>query len=40
VFTFFDVPSTIGNGASTIEVVANGIASKAVNVTVSGGRKR
>ncbi|MGA8099672.1 MAG: hypothetical protein WB810_13545 [Candidatus Cybelea sp.] len=39
VSTEFDVPSTIGNGASTLEVVANGIASKPVNVTVSGGRK-
>ncbi|MGA7247382.1 MAG: hypothetical protein WBW89_06460 [Candidatus Cybelea sp.] len=40
VFTFFDVPSSIGNGASKLEVVANGIASKAVSVTVSGGHQR
>ncbi len=38
VWTSFDVPATIGSGASTIEVVANGIASKPVNVTISGSR--
>ncbi|MBV8066760.1 MAG: hypothetical protein JO113_02200 [Candidatus Eremiobacteraeota bacterium] len=40
VSTNFDVPSTIENGASSLVVVANGISSKAVNVTVSGGRHR
>jgi hypothetical protein len=40
VWTYFDVPATIGSGASTLEVVANGIASKPVNVTVSGSRRR
>ncbi|MBV8530149.1 MAG: hypothetical protein JO104_02445 [Candidatus Eremiobacteraeota bacterium] len=34
VSTFFDVPSTIETGASTLVVVANGIPSQAVNVTV------
>ncbi|HLY02767.1 MAG TPA: hypothetical protein VKR56_09790 [Candidatus Cybelea sp.] len=34
VSTMFDVPSTIGTGSSTLVVVANGIASKAVNVTI------
>jgi hypothetical protein len=38
VSTSFDVPKTIAKGASTLEVVANGIASKPVNVTVSAGR--
>ncbi|HEU5478207.1 MAG TPA: hypothetical protein VFU90_00165 [Candidatus Tumulicola sp.] len=32
--THFDVPSTMETGASTLQVVANGIASKTVNVTV------
>ena len=40
VWTYFDVPSSIENGASTLVVVANGIPSKAANVTVSGGRRR
>lgn len=40
VWTYFDVPSSIGSGASTLQVVANGIASKAVNVTVSSARRR
>jgi hypothetical protein len=39
VWTYFDVPSTIDNGSSTLVVVANGIASKAANVTISGGRR-
>ncbi|HYL27633.1 MAG TPA: hypothetical protein VEW74_07345 [Candidatus Nitrosotalea sp.] len=39
VWTYFDVPSTIDNGSSTLVVVANGIASKAINVTISGGRR-
>jgi hypothetical protein len=39
VWTYFDVPSTIENGSSTLVVVANGIASKAKSVTVSGGRR-
>jgi len=34
VYTHFDVPSDIETGASTLEVVANGIPSKAVSVTV------
>ena len=38
VSTNFDVPATIGSGAGTIVVVANGIASKAVSVTISGSR--
>ena len=32
----FTVPASIGSGASTLVVVANGIASAAVNVTVTG----
>ena len=40
VSTHFDVPTTIDSGASTLVVVANGIASKPVNVTVSGSRQR
>jgi hypothetical protein len=40
VYTDFDVPSTIESGASSLVVVANGIASKAVNVTVSGSHLR
>ena len=40
VWTYFDVPSTIENGSSTLVVVANGIPSKAANVTVSGGRRQ
>jgi hypothetical protein len=35
VSTLFDVPATIETGASTIEVVANGIASDPVNVTIN-----
>jgi hypothetical protein len=35
VFTNFDVPAGAETGASTIEVVANGIPSKKVNVTVN-----
>ena len=38
VSTSFDVPSTIGSGTSKLVVVANGIASKPVNVSVSGHR--
>jgi hypothetical protein len=34
VSTHFDVPANADTGASTLQVVANGIASKAVNVTV------
>jgi hypothetical protein len=34
VWTYFDVPKKIEKGASTLEVVANGIASKAVTITV------
>ena len=34
VSTMFDVPSTIDTGASTLEVIANGIASQPVNVTI------
>jgi hypothetical protein len=36
VWTYFDVPKSIDAGASTLEVVANGIPSKAVDVTVYG----
>ncbi|HKD04228.1 MAG TPA: hypothetical protein VKB77_17440 [Terriglobales bacterium] len=35
VSTLFDVPATIETGASTLEVVANGIASQPSNVTVN-----
>jgi hypothetical protein len=35
VFTNFDVPTSIETGASTLEVVANGIPSVAVNITVN-----
>jgi len=35
VSTNFDVPSTMETGASTLEVVANGIPSVAVSVTVN-----
>jgi hypothetical protein len=38
VWTYFDVPHGIAMGPATIEVVANGIASKPVDVSVSGGR--
>jgi hypothetical protein len=38
VSTYFDVPASIGSGPSTLVVVANGIASKAVDVTVSSMR--
>lgn len=40
VSTNFDVPKTIPSGSASLVVVANGIASKAVNVTVSGSRSR
>jgi hypothetical protein len=40
VSTMFDVPTTIGSGASTLVVVANGIASKAVDVTVGSRIRR
>ncbi len=40
VWTYFDVPASIGSGASTLVVVANGIPSKAVDVTVSSARRR
>ena len=36
----FDVPSSIGTGASVLEVVANGIASAPVSVTVSASGLR
>jgi len=35
VFTNFDVPANAETGASTLEVVANGIPSKKVNITVN-----
>jgi hypothetical protein len=38
VSTNFDVPTGIGTGPSTLQVVANGIASKAFAVTVSASR--
>ena len=37
VSTHFDVPGVIESGASTLEVVANGIPSTGVNVVVTGG---
>lgn len=40
VSTNFDVPATIDTGASHLVVVANGIASKAVAITVSGSAHR
>jgi hypothetical protein len=40
VWTYFDVPSNIESGASSLVVVANGIASKPVTVTVGSRRKR
>jgi len=40
VWTFFDVPSSIESGASKLVVVANGIASKPVNVKASAARRR
>lgn len=38
--TNFDVPSNIESGASSLVVVANGIPSKAVTVTVSAGKNK
>jgi hypothetical protein len=35
VFTNFDVPAGMETGASTLEVVANGIPSKKVSITVN-----
>jgi len=35
VSTNFDVPATMETGASTLEVVANGIPSSSVSVTVN-----
>jgi hypothetical protein len=40
VSTMFDVPKGIPSGAASLVVVANGIPSKAVDVTVSGSRSR
>jgi hypothetical protein len=40
VSTEFDVPAGITTGAATIEVVADGIASKPVNVTVASSKAR
>ena len=37
VSTSFDVPATIESGASTLQVVANGIPSAGVDVTVNAG---
>ena len=37
VSTYFDVPTVIESGAGTLQVVANGIPSAAIDVTVSGG---
>ncbi len=39
VWTYFDVPNYIDAGASTLEVVANGIASKPFDVTVSSAAR-
>jgi hypothetical protein len=38
VSTMFDVPSTIGTGPSSLVVVANGIASKAVSVNIASSK--
>jgi|SRR5579871_1310659 len=38
VWTFFDVPASIGSGSSKLQVVANGIASKPVSVTIKAPR--
>ncbi len=38
VSTHFDVPASMDKGPSTLQVVANGIASKPVNVMVSGSK--
>jgi hypothetical protein len=38
VSTMFDVPSTIGTGASTLAVVTNGIASQATSVTIQASK--
>jgi hypothetical protein len=35
VFTHFDVPATMETGASTLQVVANGIPSRRVGITVN-----
>ncbi len=40
VSTNFDVPSNIPSGAATLVVVANGLASAAVDITVSGSRHK
>jgi hypothetical protein len=37
VSTWFDVPTNIGTGASSLEVVANGIPSLPINITVVPG---
>ena len=38
VSTMFDVPSTIGTGTSTLQVVTNGIASQAKSVTIQASK--
>jgi hypothetical protein len=40
VWTYFDVPTSIGSGASTLQVIANGIASNPVSISVSSARRR
>ena len=40
VWTYFDVPQSIASGKSTLVVVANGIASKPVTVTVGSASRR
>jgi hypothetical protein len=40
VLTYFDVPKSIASGKSTLVVVANGIASKPVSVTVGSATRR
>jgi len=35
VWTYFDVPAKLASGSATLQVVANGIASKPVNVTIA-----
>jgi ribosomal protein L7Ae-like RNA K-turn-binding protein len=36
VWTYFDVPKAIDTGKSTLVVIANGIASKPITISVSG----
>ncbi len=40
VWTYFDVPALIEPGASTLQVIANGIASQPVSIMVAAARRR